>query len=253
MKKAFIITSVIDINNEYPLTYSSKRSCFSNEERLRHTIMTIASLDMAGDSETDLYLLDASDNWEQYRDLLRYQSNLKFVSVKKEFPEIFDIVTQNPQKSYCETLLLATFMRAYRQELLAYDYVFKMTGRYFIDSSFNEDLLTPENTDKIFFKKHLKFNWNDDWGYSMLDRRKEQGDNNLRQYSSVLFGWGKDHYDHFLDLFTALSTMFQLPSYRSIDIETLGYYYTRPFEKDIIETDWIVYGWTGPDGTFMRY
>jgi hypothetical protein len=253
MKKAFIITSAIELNNDYPLSYSDKRSYFSNEERLRHTIMTIASLDKACDNETTFYLLDMSDNWQEYKQFLSYQPNLKFISIKEEFPEIFDIVTKHPQKSYCETLQLATFMKAYRQELLEYDFVFKMSGRYFVDSHFNMDLLTPDNANKIFYKKPLQFNWNDDWGFQLIDRRKEQGDNNLRQYCSVLFGWGRPHYDHFLDLFTAFSAMFQLNIYKFMDIETLGYYYTRPFEEDIIETDWLVYGWTAHDGRFMRY
>jgi hypothetical protein len=37
------------------------------------------------------------------------------------------------------------------------------------------------------------------------------------------------------------------------DIETLSYYFTRPHEKQIIETDWKVCGWDGTSARFMYY
>jgi hypothetical protein len=37
------------------------------------------------------------------------------------------------------------------------------------------------------------------------------------------------------------------------DIETLSYYLTRPYEKQVIETDWIVSGWDGVSGKYMHY
>ena len=115
MKKAFIVTSSIEVNNNNPLTYSTVRSYFSNEERLRQTIMTIASLDLVSDTETTIYILDTSENWQQYRDQLLYQKNLKFISIKEEFPDIYEIVTTHPQKSYCECLSVSTFIRKYQK------------------------------------------------------------------------------------------------------------------------------------------
>jgi len=253
MKKAFIITSAIEINNNNPLTYSTVRSYFSNEERLRQTIMTVAALDSASNSDTTIYLLDTSENWQQYRDQLAYQKNLKFISIKEEFPEIFETVTTHPQKSYCECLSMSTFMRKYQKELFENDYIFKISGRYFIDSTFDTVLFNKYNTDKIFYKQPIKWDWKDNWQYSLVDRRQEQGDNNLCQYSSVLFGWGKKHHKNFLDLWSGMAAMLVLPHMYHYDIETLVYYLTRPFERDIIETDWTVYGWLGPTGEFTRY
>jgi hypothetical protein len=34
------------------------------------------------------------------------------------------------------------------------------------------------------------------------------------------------------------------------DVETLIHFYTRPYEKDIIEVDWKIYGWKGASGEF---
>ena len=252
MKKAFIITSAIEVDNNFPLTYSDKRSHFSNEERLRQTIMSIAFVDRLRDDIT-IYLLDTSKDWTKFRDLFRYQRNLKFISVAEEFPDIHEKVTTHPNKSYCECLMMSHFLRKYKMEFMQYDFVFKLSGRYFLDGSFDIGICSEENSNKIFYKRPLEFEWRDEWNYNLVDRRKEQGTNTLRQYVSILFGWTKPHYDHFLDMFTGMACLLNQPSYSHLDIETLGYYFTRPFEQDIIENEWIVYGWDGASGKFWRY
>lgn len=252
MKKAFIITSAIEVDNNFPLTYSDKRSHFSNEERLRQTIMSIAFVDRLRDDIT-IYLLDTSKDWTKFRDLFRYQRNLKFISVAEEFPDIHEKVTTHPNKSYCECLMMSQFLRKYKMEFMQYDFVFKLSGRYFLDGSFDIGICSEENSNKIFYKRPLEFEWRDEWNYNLVDRRKEQGTNTLRQYVSILFGWTKPHYDHFLDMFTGMACLLNQPSYSHLDIETLGYYFTRPFEQDIIENEWIVYGWDGASGKFWRY
>jgi len=253
MKKAFIITSGIEINNNNPLTYSASRSYFSNEERLRQTIATIASVDQATDNETTIYLVDISDNWQNYQNLFSYQTNLKYISVKHEFPEIFIEVTTHPQKSRCECLILTTFMRKYEQDLKQYDFLFKFSGRYLLDRSFDISLFDNSNNNKLFYKKPLKWEWNDSWGYSMVDLRKQQDDNYLNQYSSVLVGWTQIYQDKIIEIFDSIATLLSQPEMYHYDVETLSYYYTRSYASDIIETDWKVYGWLGTSGQFVRY
>jgi hypothetical protein len=253
MKKAFIITSAIEVDNSKALTYSKIRSYFSNEERLRQTIATIASVDQATDDDTTMYLLDISDNWQQYRDLLGYQTNLKFISAKEQFPEIYDRVRSHPQKSHCECLLLATFMNAYKDELSEHDFQFKFSGRYILDRSFDKSLFNESSRGKIFYKRPLKHDWQEWWGYSMVDRRLQQNNNTLHQYCSVLFGWSKEYQSKYLDFFNSVALMLSQPALHHYDVETLGYYLTRAYESDIIETDWRVNGWLGPDGRFVRY
>lgn len=253
MKKAFIVTSAIEINNDFPLTYSKKRSHFDTDERLRQTIVSIATLDLLGDSDTTIYLLDVSTNWQTFEQLFQYQRNLKFISVKEHLPDIHTEATTHPNKSYCESIIMSNFLRKFKQELKEFDYIFKLSGRYFVDKSFDITICNEDNLDKIFYKRPLEFQWRDEWNYHIVDRRQQQGTNTLRQYCSVLFGWGKDHYDHFLDIFTGMASMLKQPSMIHLDIETLGYFLTRPFEKQVIETSWIVYGWDGATGKFWRY
>lgn len=253
MKKAFVITSAIDYNKDAPLTYSTVRSVFDANERFRQTVFTVASLDTASPDETTMFLVDISDNPNNWRGPISYQKNLIFVSVKDEFPDIFETVRNHHNKSYCESLILIRFFEKYESALKEFDYIFKVSGRYFTDSSFDTKIFTEENTDKIFFKKPLVFEWNDNWKYSLVDRRTEDGDNKIRQYSSILYGFGKMHFHKFLDMYRVIAVFTNHPEYTKYDVETLLYFFTRPIKNHILETDWIVYGWFGANGTFLRY
>ena len=81
MKKAFLITSVIDIDTSAPLTYSNIRSVFDKEERLRQTIFSVTSLDLVSDNDCTFFLIDLSDNNENYENTFSFQKNLKYISV----------------------------------------------------------------------------------------------------------------------------------------------------------------------------
>ena len=253
MKKAFIITSAIDVDNNFPLTYSNTRSAFGSDERLRQTTYTIASLDSRTDDQTSLFLLDLSDNYQSYKGVLSYQQNLFYVSVKEEFPEIYNLARTHPNKSYCETIILLAFIKKYKKILEHHDYIFKMSGRYFIDKNFDISLFNDQHKHKLFFKRPMRFEWNEHWNYAMVDRRAQQGDNFLYQYSSVLYGFGVGMLDRMLDIYHVIESFTGHPKGMSYDVETLLHYFTRTYEQDIIETDWIIYGWDGTSGTFLRY
>jgi hypothetical protein len=255
MKTAFIVTSSIQVSNQYPLTYSANRTFFTAEERFRQTVMTVNSLNFLSQPDTAIYVIDTSDNYEQYRSLLIYQNNLKFISVKDEFPEIYQTVTTHPHKSRCETLLLSSFLMKYSKEMSDFDYFVKLTGRYSLDTSFKKDIFNQDNVNKIFFKHKLSWDWNDQWGdsFKIVDQRVSQGDNKINQYCTGVFAWGKGKTKQMLDIFIGISSILTNPSLSHYDIETLIYYFTDSYRNDIIETDWIICGWLGADGTFFRY
>lgn len=253
MKKLFIVTSAINISNEYPLTYSPIRSMFSAEQRLQQTIGTINSITLATKQEdTDIWLVDASDNYQDYLYFFTAYPNVHFVAVKEHFPEIHQQTITHPNKSYCESLILSNVLLKYYQSIAFYDYVFKLSGRYFVDHTF--DLSTLESTpDKIFVKHPMVHEWQDSWIQDLVDLRQEQGNNLLYQYSSVLFAWGKKYQLYFRDHFTAIAAMINQPTMTQYSLETLNYYFTRSYHADIIETDWCVTGWDGSNGNFLRY
>ena len=253
MKKAFIVISIIEPDNNFHLSYKPFRTVFSPREREMQTIMTMTSVDTLTDDDTDIYFLEISDDYAPYASRFHYLKNLKFVPIKTVLPEVHALAKTHPNKSYCEALVLSAFMKMFKQELLEYDYIFKISGRYFLDHTFDLSLCTPYNKDKIFFKEHLSFEWNDRWSYDLVDNRSAQGDNCLRQYVTTIFGWGNENFDKFLDIFYVLAAILNQPHLYHLDIETLIYYFTRPYQDKIIETKWIMYGWQGGDGRFVRY
>jgi hypothetical protein len=253
MKKAFIITSAIEIDQTAPLTYSPSRSCFPIVDRLRHTMMTVANLDLVSDDETTLFLVDMSDNWKQFESMFSYQKNLIFVSVKEKFPEIYNEVRTHPNKSHSESLLLYTFLQKYKEQLKNYDYFVKISGRYFIDSHFTKNEFNEDNLNKIFFKRPLKHDFKEEWNYTMVDRRSIQGDNFIFQYPTTLFGWGKEKYASLVDIFRGIAEILDHEGMYHYDIETLIYYFTRQYDADIVEVNWKIYGWDSAHGTFLRY
>jgi hypothetical protein len=149
-------------------------------------------------------------------------------------------------------LLLNTFYKKFRKEIKQYDYVIKTCGRYFY-FHLNDALFNVENLNKLFFKRPLNFNWDDSWNYSFIDRRTEQNNNRIHQYCTVLYAFGGTQLDKMIDINEATIHLLNQAPMKHYDIETLSYYFTRPYEKDVIETDWIVCGWDGTSGRFMYY
>jgi hypothetical protein len=250
MRKLFVVGSSIQPRTGV-FTYSPTRSKFDSEERFRQTIFTINSIHNAF-PDSDIVVIDSSDDYKEYYFILKNFLGVDYVPLKEISPSAFDVVNTHPNKSLCESLLLNTFFQQYKKDIKDYDYVIKTTGRYF-HFNFDDKLFTEENKDKIFFKKPLHFPWNDTWNYSFIDVRQEQRTNELHQYCTVLYAFGSQHLDKFIDINEATIHLLKQPSMMHYDIETLSYYLTRQYKDIIIETDWKVSGWDGTSGRFMYY
>jgi hypothetical protein len=250
MNNIFVVTSSIETKNA-PLTYSSIRTIFSAEERFRQTLFTINSIRNSFPS-SKIVIVDSSENYSQYKSTVSYFANVDYIPLKELDKRSFEIVNNHGNKSLCESLLLNSFYKNFKKELKSYDYIIKACGRYFY-FDFNDSLFNEHNTDKIFYKKPLRFEWNDNWNYKFVDRRGIQKDNFLYQYCTVLYAFGSNVLDKMIDINTAAVHLLDQKAMCHYDIETLSYYFTRPFEKDVIETDWKVSGWDGTSGRFMYY
>lgn len=250
-RTAFLVTSVID-PSAAPLYYTPTRSIFTAAERFRQTQYTIACIDRMAPPDSTIFLLEASPTDTPWRADLDYQKNLVYIPIKDQYPAIYDAIRTHPNKSHGECLMLSAFLNDYHDRLSAYTHCFKMSGRYFIDGSFRLQDLTDAGPYAIAFKRPISWEWKDSWQYEMVDRRREQGDNILHQYCSVLFGWTVRHQYHMLDVFRNIAVTTGLPENGHYDSETLLYFLTRPYATDIIETDWMTYGWGGPNGMFLR-
>jgi len=250
MRNLFVVGSSIKPKTGR-FTYSEKRSIFEADERFRQTIFTVNSIQASFPNAT-IVIVDSSEDCMEYIRTFYHFKNVEFISLRDLSKEAFDIVNTHTNKSLCESLLLNTYYKQFKNKIKEYDFVFKATGRYFY-FDFNDQLLIKENKDKIFFKRPLNFEWNDSWKYSFVDRRKEQNNNRLHQYCTVLYGFGAEYLDKFIDMNEAAIHLVNHPKMYHYDVETLSYYFTRAFEKNIIEVDWKVSGWDGTSGRFMYY
>jgi len=250
MSRLYIITSSIN-PREDKLTYSRKRSLFDKESRLQQTVFTIKSI-QSMDPGSRMILLDSSDDLESFQDQFLSFYNLEVYSTKKFGKEIHDIIASNRNKSACECLMLGTYLETNRVELLQYDHIVKTTGRY-VYSDFSPNILNEYQRSKFFFKKELKFKWNDIWKYELVDSRSIDNDNYLHQYCTVLYAFGIENLERMIDIYTGSFYILNHPDMIHYDIETLSNYFLRPYKSDMIEVPWTICGFDGVNGNLMHY
>ena len=251
MKKIIIVGSTIQPRMDKDFTYApGVRSVFNRDERARQTISSAAALKINFPNDR-IVVVDSSMNTDGLVDAFGYLG-IEYVALKDISIERTEFVNTNRNKSACECALLYTYMEKNREMLLGYDYIIKATGRYF-NFGLGEWDFTEENKDKILFKKPSTFEWTDVWRYNAVDRRAIDGDNLLRQYCTVVYAFGTVHLEKFLDIYKATEHLLQHPNMIHMDIESLIYYMTRPYEANIIETDWKVSGWDGVGGNQVYY
>jgi len=250
MNTISIIPSTIQ-PREGRFTYSKTRSVFSSEERFQQTIFTINSIQTSLPN-SKVVLIDSSDEYKQYYNTFKHFNNFEYVPLKELSRSSFEIVNTHLNKSLCESLILNSYFKEEKKTIKAYDYVLKGCGRYFY-FNLNEKYFDNKNVDKIFFKYPLSFEWNNSWNYSFIDMRNSQNDNKIYQYCTVLYAFGSMHLEKFIDINNACIHLLNQKSMLNYDIETLSYYFTRPFKNNIIETEWKVCGWDGTSGRFMYY
>ena len=250
MSKCFYVTSCIDVESETPFTYSSQRSFFSNEERFRQTIFTVNSIKCLC-PDAYVYVVDTSKPNETYEKILESYVGVQYIPMIEYLNETeYKTITEGNHKSIGEITLLQSFIKNFKFELQEYDHLFKVSGRYFLDNTFDSKKFKHK---KIYFKSPLAFRWKDTWNYSMVDRREEQGNDLLYQYCSVFYGYHSSYLDYFEDLYKNILEIIQDPDKKHYDIETLVYFLTRKDKKSIIEDNILVTGWDGSFGTFFRY
>ena len=250
MTNLVLVTSSIN-PRKGDFTYSPTRTHFDHGERFRQTIFTLNSINNCLPG-SKIVVIDSSEEYDEYKEILRYIPNVEFIPVKELSGEVFETVNTHRNKSHCESLLLQTYYKQYKKQVKEFDFVFKTSGRYF-HFNFDNKHLTEENKDKIFFKKPLQFKWNESWGYQNVDIRHYEQHDFLCQYCTVLYGYGSTHLDKFMDINEAVIHLTNQQSFHYYDIETFYYYFMLPYREKVMHVDWIVSGWDGTSGKFMYY
>jgi len=253
MKKAVIITSCIEVDNNYPLTYSNLRAAHNTDQRYQQTLETLYNCMCNFDKDTHYFLVDVSLNPEQFEQGFNFVPNFHFIKIKDEFPEILESVRTHPNKTYCETTFLGLFLEKYKDQLLEFDFFIKLSGRYQISDNFDVKFFNRNTPRGFYVKEKLEWEWFDVWKYDLVDRRTLQNNNKLYQYCTVIYGWSKEYFNSNIEILKEMSRICGVEWGLKYDMETLLYFLTRPYEDNVYEQPWVIEGLIGTNGQLQKY
>jgi len=142
MQNLVIITSVLNISNN-PLSYTNTRSIYSYEERLEQTIKTIESLDKIKNKH--IFFVETSEvpskDEKIIKDKVDFYLNLNDnLKIKENVNGLF--------KNSGEALQILSCLKTLN--LMDYDNIIKISGRYWLNENFTDSLFN--NEDNIFKK-----------------------------------------------------------------------------------------------------
>lgn len=250
MKLAFFITSAINVDDHIDTNfpYAKKRSAFNAAERFRQTRFTINSIRLAV-PDARIFVVDVSKNGAEYQKELSTTPNLTFLSLEELNPNVAAICRTSLSKGYCESLITQTFMEMCYNEVKNYDYLNKISGRYFY-YHFNKEMFNEENKNHYLFQPIKKWDWQNHWGYPDDLKRNNQ----ICWAFTGAYGIGKYCIEDFYNSVSRLTGYYtENPQYANImDYECVMYY--RILEnKSLFETPWRVGGWIGVNGEYFEY
>jgi hypothetical protein len=248
MKIAFYISSVINLDNTNGFGHNPIRSAFPPAERFRQTQFTIANIKSLF-PDARIFLFEIGHNVDQIRADLKYVHNLTVISAEELDSVVTELCRTNESKGTCETAATLLFLKNYIDVLKEYDYVIKISGRYFF-TSIDKSILNQENTNKYICKQIQDWEWKSHWGYPEILKK----DNRLFWAPSQSYAVGKDLLD---DLQQSLYKIYEYyinnPELAKIlDFECLLYQYVLQ-DKPYIEVPWIAGGWSGQTGVYNEY
>lgn len=249
MRIAFFISSVLDLEktNNLGFTYSSKRTFFSPEERLRQTQFTLNSIDFFF-PEAKKFVFDSGYNSEKYRnEILSFQSNTEFISHEEINSDTTEIIRTNSCRGLCESLITHSFFHIKQDELMNYDYIVKISGRYFI-KHFNTSSLNEENMGKIVIKNPYIWEWDDNWHYP----NKFNKNGFMKYCPTQCYAVGRNKIEQFKnDMKNIAEDYVANPSIQYVDYECQFTYHVVD-KNEVFETDIITAGWTGTNGRYTQ-
>jgi hypothetical protein len=255
MKHAFFVTSSIELDPSKSFKGVPKRTVFTTEQRLEHTISTLKNL-KEKDPTAPIYFIDSSKSYFKELDDLGLM-DFNYISLEKINPVIAETVRTYTSKSYCECLMILEFFKHFKKELTNFDFITKICGRYTLGDDYNVSVFKPWLKDKFFMKKELV------WADEHINFLSEQAlprdllvDNKLYGFYTVAHAFGINRLDHY-EAIMAASAQMQLEhgKYYHQDVEYTLHLYIRLFNlmKDVEIVDWTVDGRCGVTGDWVRY
>lgn len=244
-KICFIITSSIEVDNNYPIDIwdpnEGRRSDFDSEERYRQLIYTLCNLRLI-DKTATYYIAETSIDYEKYYNIEELfmhvgQENTKIVfwPLGKYNQEALRIANTNNNKSYCEGVLLYNFIKENREELLQYDFIIKVSGRYVYEFNIN-DL----KKDKLMFRYARSF---------------VSSGNTRYLYPCTIYAFDTKFTDRVINILEKINNNLgeNDETYLHNSMETLLYEYTREYEEDLENMEAITRGFAGITKSYLWF
>jgi hypothetical protein len=152
MKFVYVIGSCIEVSNEHPVKHTPQRSFFDTQQRLEQTQKTIDNIKQL-DPDAVIYLIDSSvSEFFQFIDLANKDKKFHYVQINKTNPVLANIVRTHRSKSHGECLLFLEFLRHHKKDLVNFDYLVKLSGRYIINRErFTLDIFDDPQRDHFYF------------------------------------------------------------------------------------------------------
>ena len=142
----FIITSVINTGNN-PWSYTNYRSCFDIQTRFEQTLQTIESIRNLNDG-TKILLVECSQIDETMTNILK--DKVDYFIQTYDDSSIRGACLESNKKGFGEIKKLEKACQFIKDNNINFNRVFKISGRYFLNSSFNKE--NYNNIDKFTFK-----------------------------------------------------------------------------------------------------
>ena len=244
MNTCFFITSAIGVDNQYPFSYGNNvpRTAFSPDERLRQTIYSVNSIRLICPT-AKIFVVDVSKDYSEYHALFAKLANVEYISCEKLSPALAETCRTSPSKGLCESLLTLCFLQTVN--LAAFDYVIKLSGRYFY-TRFDTAQLTNDNLDKYLVKTPVLFDWQDSWHFpKMLNKNKK-----LPYCYTQTYAVGRKNFEKFREHMQNISVFYiDNPVHANVDFEALFSYYVLT-DNLTITVPWTCAGWNGSSGTY---
>jgi len=253
VKRAFIVTSSLEVDPTKNFKGTSVRSVFTTDQRLEQTKSTLQNLYQL-DPMADVILVDSSPT--TFENELK-APNLKYIQLEQTNPKIAEVIRTHSNKSHCECLMLLDLLRNFKSTLKSYDFLIKFSGRYLIEKeTYSTYIYNTSYLNKYFFKKPM------DWDHTQFDHMRDAYpeemivDNRLRGHYTVAYGFGNQKIDHFEALMALCAFYTDLESKMyDLDIEYIIYHFMNLFDqnKDVITVPWTVTGRCGVTGKGYRF
>ena len=258
MKFVYLIGSCIEVSNDHPVKHTAQRSFFDTQQRLEQTQKTIDNIRQL-DPNGVIYLIENSvTEFPEFVELAKSHDGFHYIQLNQLNPQLANIVRTHRSKSHGECLLFLEFFRHYKKDLVDFDYVVKLSGRYMITPQrFTLDIFDDPGRDHFYFIG--PYQWDrESWAHVEKFYPNDLVDQNDQTHSIMtsLYVVGTkllDQLEICLAAVAALTDSHNKMHY--IDVEYALFYVFRQMKllDRLKSLTWQVEGHCGVSGEFRRF